>query len=54
MKGMFRFRPAIQHVERYHSVVTCALNMEHLISKYFCKIIELLDISTVQFVLKNV
>jgi hypothetical protein len=31
--GMFRFKPASQFVVRYHSVVSCALNMQGLISK---------------------
>jgi hypothetical protein len=35
--GMFRFKPATQFVERYHSVVSCALNTEDLISNNFCK-----------------
>jgi hypothetical protein len=37
---MFIFKPASQFVERYHNVVTCALNAEDLISKNvykFCK-----------------
>jgi hypothetical protein len=29
---MFRFKPASKFVERYHPVVSCALNMEDLIS----------------------
>jgi hypothetical protein len=32
---MFRSKPASQFVEQYHSVVSYALNMENLISKYF-------------------
>jgi hypothetical protein len=35
---MFRFILASQFVDRYHSVVSCALNMEGLISNNFCKL----------------
>jgi hypothetical protein len=34
---VFRFKPASQSVERYHSVVCCTLNMLDLISKNFYK-----------------
>jgi hypothetical protein len=37
LTGMFRFKPVSQFVERYHSVVSCSLNMEVLISNNFCK-----------------
>jgi ABC-type Na+ transport system ATPase subunit NatA len=37
LTGMLRLKPASQHVQRYHSVVSCALNMEELISKNVCK-----------------
>jgi hypothetical protein len=34
--GMFRFKPTRQFVERYHNIVSCALNMEDLVSgKHF-------------------
>jgi hypothetical protein len=33
--GMVRFKPGSQFVERYHSVVSCALNMEDLILNSF-------------------
>jgi hypothetical protein len=32
------FKPASQSVERYQSVLSCALNMEDLISNEFCKL----------------
>jgi hypothetical protein len=32
LTSMFRFKRANQFVERYHSFVSCALNMEDLIS----------------------
>jgi hypothetical protein len=32
---MFRFKPTSQSVGRYHSTVSCALNMEDLISNSF-------------------
>jgi hypothetical protein len=33
---MLRFKPAIQFVEQYHSVVSCALNMEdRILNNYF-------------------
>jgi hypothetical protein len=35
--GMFRFKPATQFVERYHSGVSCAMNSEDLISNNFRK-----------------
>jgi hypothetical protein len=35
LTGMFRFKPVSQFVERYHSVASCALNMEDLISNIF-------------------
>jgi hypothetical protein len=31
--GMFRFKPASQFVEWYHSVVSCALDMEDHVKK---------------------
>jgi hypothetical protein len=34
---MFRLRPASQFVERYHSIFSCALNMEDLILNNICK-----------------
>jgi hypothetical protein len=37
MKGYVRFKPAGQYVQRYCSVVNCALNMEHPILNNFCK-----------------
>jgi hypothetical protein len=37
LNGIFRFRPVSQFVERYHSIVSCALNVEDLISNNFCK-----------------
>jgi hypothetical protein len=37
LMGMFRCKPASLFVERYHGVVSCALNMEDLISNNFCK-----------------
>jgi hypothetical protein len=40
--GMFRFTPASQYAERYRSVVSCALNMEGLISDNFCKFSSIL------------
>jgi hypothetical protein len=30
--GTFKFKPASQFVKRYHSVVSCAMNMGDLIS----------------------
>jgi t-SNARE complex subunit (syntaxin) len=27
---MFRFKPSVKSVERYHNVVTCALNIEDI------------------------
>jgi hypothetical protein len=33
LTGMLRLKPVDQHVLRYHSIVSCALNMEKLISK---------------------
>jgi hypothetical protein len=38
LTGMFRFKPASRFVERYQSVVSCALNTKDLISKNFYKI----------------
>jgi hypothetical protein len=35
--GTFRFKPASQFVERYHSVESYAINMEDLISNKFYK-----------------
>jgi hypothetical protein len=35
LKGMFRFKPASQYVEGYHSVAGCAFNMEDLIRDIF-------------------
>jgi hypothetical protein len=35
LTGMFGFKPANQYVERYHSVVNGALNMEDIISNNF-------------------
>jgi hypothetical protein len=32
LRGMFRFKPVSELVERYRSVVSCAMNMEDLIS----------------------
>jgi hypothetical protein len=37
LTGMFRFKPANSFVEQYHSVVSCAFNIEVLISSNFCK-----------------
>jgi hypothetical protein len=37
LTGIFRFKPASQCVERYHSVVSCSLDMGDLISNNFCK-----------------
>jgi hypothetical protein len=37
--GGFRFKPAIQFVEQYRSIVSCALNMDDLISNNCCKFI---------------
>jgi hypothetical protein len=37
LNGTFRFKPTSQFVERYQSVMGCALNMEELISKIFGK-----------------
>jgi hypothetical protein len=37
LTGMFRFKPASQFVEPYHNAVSCAVNMENLISNRFCK-----------------
>jgi hypothetical protein len=37
LAGMFRFKPASQFVELYHSVVGCVLNREDLILKTFYK-----------------
>jgi hypothetical protein len=34
---MFTFKRAIQFLERYNSVVSCAFNMEDLILDNFCK-----------------
>jgi hypothetical protein len=34
---MFTFEPASQFVEGYHSPVSCALNMEGLVSNNYCK-----------------
>jgi hypothetical protein len=38
LTGMFTIKPASQFVEQFHNVVSCALNMEDLISKYFRKL----------------
>jgi hypothetical protein len=38
LTGMFIFEPGSQFVERYHSVASCALNMEGLIPNNFCKL----------------
>jgi hypothetical protein len=35
--GMFRFKRASQLVEQKHCVVSCALNVEDLISRNLCK-----------------
>jgi hypothetical protein len=40
LTGMFKFKPASQIVERYHSNVSCALNMVDFISNIFCKFSE--------------
>jgi hypothetical protein len=40
LTGMFRFKPASQFVERYHSVVGCALDTEDLIWINFYKLIK--------------
>jgi hypothetical protein len=40
LKGMFTFKPASQFAERYHSIVSCALNMDNPISNNFCKCIK--------------
>jgi hypothetical protein len=37
LTGMFRFKPGSQFAERYHSVVSRALNMGDVISNYFSK-----------------
>jgi hypothetical protein len=37
LRGMFKFKPESQFVERYHNVVSCALNMAELIIGKFCK-----------------
>jgi hypothetical protein len=37
LTGKFRFKIASQFVERYYSVVSCAFNMEDLISNNFRK-----------------
>jgi hypothetical protein len=37
LTGMFGIKPASQFVELYHSVVSCALNTEDLISNNVCK-----------------
>jgi hypothetical protein len=37
---MFRFKPAMQCVERSHSVVSRVLNMEDLISNNFAKLMK--------------
>jgi hypothetical protein len=37
LTGMFLFKPASECVERYHSVESCALNVESFIPNNFCK-----------------
>jgi hypothetical protein len=37
LTGMFRSQPANQVAERNHSVESCALDMEDLVSKTICK-----------------
>jgi hypothetical protein len=37
IKGNVRFKLASEYAERCHTVVSCALNMEDLISKNFCQ-----------------
>jgi hypothetical protein len=37
LTGMFRFKPAIQFGEPYHSVLICLYNMEDIICNKFCK-----------------
>jgi hypothetical protein len=34
---IFIFKPASQSVERYHSVLACAMKIEYLIFNNFCK-----------------
>jgi hypothetical protein len=43
---MFGFKTASQFLERYHSVVNCALNMEDLISKILVNLVNNKDIAT--------
>lgn len=37
LTGMLRFKSVIQFAERYHSVMTCALNLNDLFSIFFCE-----------------
>jgi hypothetical protein len=37
LTGIFVFKPSSQFVERYHSIVSCVLNMEGLISNNLYK-----------------
>jgi hypothetical protein len=37
---MFRFKPASLFVERYHSVVSCALNMEMPFRAIFVNVVS--------------
>jgi hypothetical protein len=37
LTGILKFKPASQFLERYHSVLSRALNMEDLNSNNFCK-----------------
>jgi hypothetical protein len=39
LTGMFRFKPVSLFIERYHSVMSCALNMEDLISNNLSRIL---------------
>jgi hypothetical protein len=40
LKKMFRFKPACQFAERYHSAVRWALNTKYPVSANFCKLNE--------------
>jgi hypothetical protein len=38
LTGMFTFKSNSQYADRYHSVVSCACNMEDLIKKMFANL----------------
>jgi hypothetical protein len=53
---MIRFKPASQSVAQYHSVVSCAVNMEDLFRTIFCKLVinkYILNVLSVHFTNKS-